>query len=209
MIPQHAITNFNPYTIGNLITAAGQTVNGLGSAAGIALYTTLPVSTALVQKQADDLQKVQDKPEYHGKGADSDAARLTLETSLHDNGVYVNIIAKGDLVKLAISGYPISQAHHPVGPLAKGVLHVSQADQSGAFTFEITGIHHEKGFIICYTEATNTETDPAKWSWHWTAKSTGTLSQLKGSVKYKLSAVGVGTDPTLTFSDMVTGTTKD
>ncbi len=171
-------------------------------------FAGLPVSGATVTSQANAYIIILAKPIYSTKTADLAASRTILETSLRSNGLFVNTVANGDEVLLAKSGYPVT--HPPVhhGALAKGTLTANSTDNNGEFSFEIDGVLHAKGYMLCYTLSTNPETDPLKWSWQWCPKNKGLLSGLDKSAKYKLMATGVGVDPSLSFSDKIERTTQ-
>ena len=202
----HAITDFSRLTedeIGPTFTIIKNqlTLNA-------ATFPALPVAMIVFGPQIVAYTDILGKDEYAGKAADLAAARLTVETSARKNGIYVNGIANGDLVILEKSGYPLAKPHVPVGPLAKSTLKVNSTENPGEFAFDIEGVTHERGFLLCYTENTDTEPNPALWKWHWSATKRGLLSGIASSTKYKLVSVGLGTDPALSFSDVIVRTTQ-
>src|SRR5258706_15717373 len=68
-------------------------------------FPALPVAAATINTQSGAYTTILGTPDYAGKTADLAAARLTLETSLRKDGLYVNSVANGDAVILAKSGY--------------------------------------------------------------------------------------------------------
>jgi hypothetical protein len=171
-------------------------------------FPDLPVAAATLATQGSNYTTILGRPDDATKTADLRAARTIVETSLKDNGVYINIVAKGDAVILAKSGYPISKPHQPIGPLEKSNLKMSSTDNAGEFSYEIEGVKNADGFLICLTLASNTETNPHKWQWVWCPKTRGIISGLESSKRYKAVSVGVGTDPQLNFSDPIERTTQ-
>jgi hypothetical protein len=203
---QQAIIDFSTYTEAALpvttdVIAAELTLNA-------ATFPGLPVTGAALQLQNNTYRTILGKPDYAGKAADLGAARLVLETSLRSDGVLVNTIAKGDLVILQKSGYPLSKTPQPIGPLPKSTLELTPTNNKGEFTFKIKGVKQASGYIICITPLVNGEADPHKWQWFWCPKSKGTISNLDGSTRYKAVSVAVGSDPQLTFSDQIERTTQ-
>jgi len=202
----HAITDLSPLKEDELgptctIMKNQITLNAL-------TFPALPVTMVLFGPQITAYTDILGKDDYAGKAADLALARTTLETSVRKNGIYVNGVANGDATILAKSGYPLAKPHAPVGPLPKSTLKAKSTDNPGEFEFDIEGVTHALGFLVCYTLVTNTEADPKKWAWHWTSKSKGLLSGLDSSAKYKIASVGLGTDPSLSVSDVIVRTTQ-
>ena len=201
-----AIIDFTGYKVDDIAPTAVIIGNSLTTNAGDFPLLTVPGAT--IKTQAGDYTTILGKPDYAGKTADLAASRKILEKSLHDDGVIVNTRANGDAVLLAKSGYPLTHPAAPHGPLAKGILTGGPTTNNGELSFEISGIKHAKGYIICFTLSSNDEPDPRKWDWQWSPTATGIIKGLLGSTKYKMSAVGLGTDPSLNFSDKIERTTQ-
>ncbi|MEP7168749.1 MAG: hypothetical protein ABI855_05210 [Bacteroidota bacterium] len=185
-----------------LIITNSLTTNGL-------VFPALPVHTGDVVTQNVNYTTILGEPDYHGKAADLAAARLVLETSLKDNGNYINnTVAKGNLVICEQSGYPLAKQKQPVGPLPKSTLKIKSTDNPGEFEYDIEGVENADGFLICLVLATSTESNPHKWEWYWSSKTKGIIRGLESSKRYKAVSVGLGTDPLLTFSDPIERTTQ-
>jgi hypothetical protein len=70
--------------------------------------------------------------------AAKNAARLTLEANLSDLGNYVNLVAKGDVVKLDSTGFKLSKLPQPVGILeAPSFLNVTYGNNPSEVNIEI------------------------------------------------------------------------
>lgn len=202
------ITNFSGYNDEDLATPVGIIGNSLTTNAGA--FATLPVSGAAILTLLGKFTDILGMPVYPNKTEDGNAARVNLEKALKLDGDNVNTTADGDEVILGLSGFPLAQPHVPVGPLAKGTFNAFTNKESnpGELDYEIKGVLHAKGYLVCYTLFTNAEADPRKWTWFWSPTSKGTLTGLDSSAKYKLRSVGLGTDPTLTFTDQIERTTQ-
>lgn len=203
---QKAIIDFSDYQEDELEPTVNIIISSLTTNALV--FPALPVVVLTLTNQLGAYTLILGKPEYHGKAADLSAARLILEASLSDNGNYVNQVAKGDPIKLAKSGYPLTKLRQPIGPLPKTIIKVRSTDNGGEFHYEIDGVNNADGFLICFTKVTNIETNPHKWQWQWCPKTRGLISGLETSTRYKLVSVAVGTDPLLTFSDPIERTTQ-
>lgn len=201
------ITDFSGYTETELGPATTEITNSLTDNASD--FPDLPVPTATVITQNVAYMTILGKPDYHGKSGDLSAARTALETSLKDNGNYINNdVAKGDLVLCQKSGYPLAKTPQPKGPFPKTILKLMPTENPGEFEFEIFGVKDADGYLLCVVLATSTETNPHKWEWRWSSKSKGTINGLLSSTRYKAVSVAVGTDPLLTFSDPIERTTQ-
>lgn len=203
---QKAIINFRSYQEEELEPVTTIIINQMTTNA--LSFPALPVAVATMTTQIGAYSTILGKPEYAGKSADLAAARDIVEESLSSNGTYVNQVAKGNPVLLAKSGYPLTRIPQPVGPLPKTTLKAKSTDNEGEFEYEIEGVTNADGYIIAFTRASNTETNPHKWQWHWSPKTKGLIQGQESSARYKLISVAVGTDPNLTFSDPIERTTQ-
>ena len=204
MHKQNANIDFTGFTETEIVPAARQIQNEMTT--NIILYPTPPVAIVLTLKgQIDAYEVILGKPIYDTKTADLHASRKTLNTSLHDNGLYVNGIAKGDLVKLGQSGYPISQLISPVGDLpAPASIKVSNGG-SLSFKLDIATVDHAVGYLIALTPVTNTETDPNLWRIVWSSRHSRTIGGNTHGTEYKFAACAVGTTDNLSW--LTSGTT--
>ncbi len=201
-----AIVDFSHYKEKEIGKVAGIIGNSLTTNAGD--FPGLTFTGAQILSKTADYMAILGKPIYASRTADLANERKIMEDALHTNGMVVNTVANGDEVLLAKSGYPVT--HPPVhhGALEKGRLTAKPTENAGEIEFEIEGVLHAKGYLVCYTLSSDTETDPHNWKWLWSPKSKGILSGLNYSAEYKLAATGLGTDPSVSFSDIIKRTTQ-
>lgn len=104
-----AVIDFTPYTAAEL-TPVGQTIHD-AMAANAASFPSPSISPAALQTL---LTTYGQKLAARASNATADVlaynlARRVLEAALHDQGVYVNFIAKGDAMLVEKSGFPSYQ----------------------------------------------------------------------------------------------------
>ena len=82
---------------------------------------------------------------------------------------------------------------------------MSTMSVTGELEFAISNLR-VKGikYGIMYTEASNIETNPAKWTFFYSGGRVGTISGLKSKTDYNFVSFGMGTETTLVYSDPVT-----
>ena len=122
-----AVIDFTPYTAAEL-TPVGQTIHDvIGANAGTfpALPITLPALQTLITTHGQKLAA-------RASRASADVlafnlARHDLEAALHDLGVYVNFIAKGNAVTVEKSGFP---SYHFGGSATPGLSPIPGAPQN-------------------------------------------------------------------------------
>lgn len=164
-----------------------------------ALYNNPPVPLPVVKGHLDAYELILNKPIYDTRTADLRAARLLVNSDLHDNGVYVNTIAIGDLVKLGKSGYPLTDLHSPVGDLdAPESVEFRNGESPLTFEFDIAKVDKADGYLIAFTPITNTDPDPNNWSTRYSKKHTRTVgTTLVHGTEYKAAACAVGSSNNL------------
>jgi hypothetical protein len=213
MHPQHANTDFSQFSESEFDEICGIIKNQL--TANAADFPDLIVTMITFGTHLTTYRTIADSDIYPEKTADLRAARLVLENDLKLNGVYVNQVAAGNLVLLEKSGYPISKLHEPVGALAKGGFK-KVTSIPGGFEIELVKVEHAVAYIICVMITDELAIDGTRgvvnlmgtWPWFSTTKTKLTIKNLKFSKKYSLAVVAIGTDPTLTFSDVIERTTQ-
>jgi hypothetical protein len=126
--------------------------------------------------------------------AAKNAARLTLEANLSDLGNYVNLVAKGDVVKLDSTGFKLSKLPQPVGILeAPSFLNVTYGNNPGEVNIEIDFVERASGYIVLYIPSPAPE-DNNEWYSQLFSKSKGTLTHLKRECKYDFKAAAVSSE---------------
>lgn len=203
MQKQKAIIDFTGYKEDVIDTVARKIQNEMTTNA--ATYPAPPVGIPALKGQIDNYELILAKPVYDTRTADLGAARVVINKSLHDNGVYVNTVSNGDLVKLGQSGYPISKSHTPVGDLpAPSSVKVKNAG-SLSFSFEIATVEHAVGYMVALTPVSNTEADPNLWRIIWSSRHTRTVGGNTRGTEYKFAVCAAGTTDNLNW--LVSGNT--
>jgi hypothetical protein len=126
--------------------------------------------------------------------AAKNAARLTLGANLSDLGNYVNLVAKGDVVKLDSTGFTLSKLPQSVGILdAPAFLNITYGNNPGEVIIEIFFVERASGYIVLYTPSPASE-DNNEWYSKLFSKSKGTLTHLKRECKYDFKAAAVSAE---------------
>jgi hypothetical protein len=170
-----------------------------------ATFPDIPVGIPVLKGQLDNYELIKSAPVYPNKTEDLGAARLLINTTLHDNGIYVNTVAKGDLVKLGLSGYPISKLPGPVGDLPAPVSVEIKNAGPLSFLFNIDTVEHAVGYLIALTPVTNPELDPNLWRIVWSSRHTRTVGGNERGKEYKFAVCAVGTTDNINW--LTSGTT--
>lgn len=209
MHSQSAITDFTYITQDKFSAAVHKTITEMALHAGTYPSPPVVLDPPSTPGTLSSLLKVWDdtlaKPIYEAQTGDLKNARATVQTAVTANGKYVNTIAKGDVAKLAESGFPVSKLHAPVGDLAApNSVKVEKGDAHLTFYFNIETVEHARGYLIAYTPAANTETDPNNWTIRWAPSHTITLAGFVADTKYKFAACAAGSSKNLFFTHATT-----
>lgn len=129
-----ATTNFSDYAESDLIPTSRAIFNTMTTNA--AVFGTLPVTLASLDTLIDDYDAKLSAKESRSKTdiIAFNEAREELEEALSQLGGHVNIVAKGDPVKVGQSGFPSYNTEHPAKegpPLAPQNLRVKHGVVSG------------------------------------------------------------------------------
>lgn len=191
MQKQHANTDFSHVSQANFSKDTRLTVTELGL--NPLVYPNPPVPLSTLAGQIDNWDGILNRPDYPGKADDLKNIRTIIEGFIKENGIYVNSIAKGDLAKLAKSGYPLSKAHTPVGDLLPpDSVDITNGTAPGSFDIDIAIVDNAWGYLFAFTPASNTEKDPNLWTIKWSAKHTNTFGGFISGTQYKFAACAVG-----------------
>jgi hypothetical protein len=173
-----------------------------------AIFPALPIALLALSGLITTYRNILMGPYYEGKTGDLLNARTALEAALKKIGMYVNEVANGDLAKLEKSGFPISKVPTPVGPLAKAQIKNVNSISKG-FEVDLEKIPSAESYLVLTTPAgAPAPADYRDWQWHFFHKTKGTIQNLNPSTNYKMVAVALGNNPSLTFSDPVERTTQ-
>lgn len=129
--------------------------------------------------------------------------RLILENILQKLALYVQTISEGDEEIIASAGFDLHKEASPIGPLeqAEG-LHVEQDSNSGVVHVSCNVVEHASNYEFQYAEA---PLQPQSvWMHNVTSKHQVTLNGLNPGQIYLFRVAGFGTDPTRTWSEILT-----
>ncbi len=137
------------------------------------------------------------------KTALKDAKRAVLETLLKQLGAYVQANCKNDLSILLSSGYSAAKPSAPVGQLAKPTnVIVENGPNIGTMKVSLDKITGARSYLFEYTTA------PLVPSPLWTVKAatarTYLIAGLTSGQQYAFRVAGVGADPVVVYSDVIT-----
>ena len=142
---------------------------------------------------------------YAGKTGDTATARLNVQKAITKDGNWLNDFCQGDLGLLQKTGYPLQKAGEAQGVLDATVITLAPGLQTMDFYISVVKGGNLK-YGVMYTKAANTETNPAKWTFHYAGHRDGTITGLNSKEDYKFVSFAMGTVTTLTYSDPVIGT---
>ncbi|MFZ4798600.1 MAG: fibronectin type III domain-containing protein [Bacteroidia bacterium] len=129
--------------------------------------------------------------------------RSVLEDLLHRLGLYVELTANGDEAILFSSGFDLQKEKAAVGVLPKPEnLKVSMGANPGTIKLVVNSIANANSYVFEYTLAP--VTNDSKWIILPISKANIEITGLVSGQQYAFKVSGVGTNPTLVFSDIVT-----
>ncbi len=200
MHKQHANTDFSAVKQGGFSEAARLTFTKLTLNALV--FPNLPVTLTALGDQLDLWDLTYGKPYYDAQAGELGNIRTDIETSLKENGVYVNSIAKGDIAALQKSGYPISKLHTPVGDLLPPAsVVITNGTAPASFDIDIAKVEHAVGYLVGFTPVTNTVNDPNLWTIRWSKTHTNTFTGFVTGTQYKFAACGVAASNTIYWTN--------
>ena len=142
--------------------------------------------------------------DYTGKTADETAGRNKIKKSVTKNGNWLNSFCNGDLALLTKSGYPLQKESEAQGVLPQTKLSVVSEVGSGIMDFfieNLKGYQHVRYGII-YTAASNTEPNPALWTFYYASQKDGSISGFTIGQVYKFVSFGMGTEKEIVYSEI-------
>ena len=129
-------------------------------------------------------------------------ARVSLESLLHNLGLYVQLNSKDDEAIMLSSGFDLSKTPTPIGVLPKPAnFSTGKNINKGSIDLSLNAIKGAKSYQYEYTDAPVTATSV----WHVvTDTSTAiTISSLISGKEYSCRVAGIGSDPTRVYSDVI------
>lgn len=143
-----------------------------------------------------------------GSGGKLDTAvkeqkRTVLENLLTNLGLYVQANGKNDESILLSSGYDLQKQRTPVGMLAKPEnIKVMPGRSTGSLKVSINSIPGADSYLFNYTEMPLLAN--SNWQLMPSSKATVLINGLESGKQYAFKVAGVGSNPDLVFSDIVT-----
>ena len=135
--------------------------------------------------------------------ASKNVARVALLNAYRALGSVVEVKSNHDLAVLLSSGYEARKAPTPAGRLAKPKdLKVILTDKPGSVKLSISKIENAGSYMFQY--ALSPVADETQWKTLTGTSRSKTIDGLEAGKSYTFRVAGVGSDPTIVFSDTVT-----
>ena len=126
--------------------------------------------------------------------ADKNAKRLILEENLAELADYVNDTAKGELVMLEGSGFPLTKIPEPVGILLPPEpFEVSEGENPGEVKIKINVDKKATDYIVLFAQDPPPAND-AEWQSKTFSKATGLITGLESGKKYVFKAAATSAE---------------
>lgn len=147
---------------------------------------TLIVFQTSITDYSDALIKAKDGTKQDT--AEKNSKRKALEENLSILGDYVNDTAKGDVVKLEGSGFPLTKVPEPVGILPPPEsFDVTVCKNPGDVKIKISVVKRASGYIVLFAKVPPPVND-AEWQSKTFSMSRGLITGLESGKKYVLKA---------------------
>ena len=132
-----------------------------------------------------------------------DQKRQKLELLLKQLGAYVQANCKNDLAILLGSGFSANKPNAPIGMLPKPInFKVENGPNSGTLKLSLDKITGANSYLFEFTPAPITAT--SSWAVKVGTARTYIIESLTSGQQYAFRVAGVGADPTIVYSDVIT-----
>ncbi len=196
-------TSFGKYADADLATKAQHIVTSL---TGNAAYPTPVPALTAVQTATDNFTTALANMGDGGKQTTliKNQARQTLEQLLNQLALYVQMQGGSNAITLQSSGYDLQKGHTtPVGILSKpGNVKIVPGPVPGSVKVSFDAIYGANTYLFQYAETP--VTDATVWEDLYDGKCTKIISELTSGKQYAFTVAGIGTDPTIVYSDVIT-----
>ena len=136
--------------------------------------------------------------------AQKNAVRAEVESQLAAIAFKVQTISQGDELVILSSGYKVKRKSEHVGMLDKPEnVKAVPGKRDGTIDVSCNVVKNARMYIIQYT--LSPVTPDSVWLWFLSTKRKATIEKLLAFQNYCLKMAGVGTDPHLIWSEIVTG----
>ncbi len=129
-------------------------------------------------------------------------ARVTLIAILNQLALYVSMNGNNDETILLSSGFSLRKQRTPVGVLPKPANFKAEPAYNGAVRLSNDKISGADGYTYSYTPAPVTEA--SIWTIINSTKAKLVISNLTSGTQYAFRVAGIGANPTIVYSDVVT-----
>ena len=196
-------TAFGELDEGTLSDDSQKIINNL--TANATLFAGIPLDATAIAALRTTFNDKRLANYYPGQAAEVGEARSSLETALSKDGNWLNSNFGGDEGALRKSGFPLHKANEAQGTLPQTTLKMIPVSNARQLDYKISNLKiRDVHYGIMYTEASNTDTNPANWKFHYAAGRKGTIKGRKSKVDYKFVSFGMGTEAQLVYSEPVT-----
>lgn len=128
--------------------------------------------------------------------------RASLIALLNQLALYVQMNCNNDEIIALSSGYSIGKTKQPFGVLAKAENFKATPLHNGAIKLSNKKIAGADSYIYEYTTAPVTET--STWTTVNSTKAKTVISNLTSGTCYAVRVAGIGANPTIVYSDIIT-----
>jgi len=196
-------TSFGRYSDGSLAEKAQHIINSMD---GNAAYPTPVPAITDIQSLVDSYVTALANLGNTGKQGTliKDQFRESLEELLNTLALYVQATGGSNIVTLQSSGYDLQKGKSgPIGVLAKPTnFGIEPGPTSGSVKGSLDAIDGANTYLFQYAEApVNSSTI---WQNVYSSKSSHIITGLTSGKEYAFRVCGIGTNPTLVFSDVIT-----
>ena len=196
-------TSFGRYSDGGLAEKAQHIINSMD---GNAAYPTPVPAITDIQSLVDSYVTALANLGNTGKQGTliKDQFRESLEELLNTLALYVQATGGSNIATLQSSGYDLQKGKGgPIGVLAKPAnIKVVPGPVPGSIKFSLDTIVGANTYLYQYAETpVNGNTI---WQSVYSSKSSYVIDDLTSGKEYAFRVCGIGTDPTLVFSDVIT-----
>lgn len=195
-------TGFGRYTDSELAEKAQHIVNSL---TGNAAYPTPAPTLATVQSAVDLFTTALANQASMGKQGTliKNQRRQELEQLLNTLALYVQTQGGSDMVTLQSSGYDLQKGKGtPIGILPKpSNVKVEPGPNPGSVKISLDAIEGANTYLYQYSDTPANGT--TVWQNVYGSKSTYLIDSLNSGKQYAFRVCGIGTDPTLVYSDVI------
>ena len=126
--------------------------------------------------------------------------RLVLIDLLNRLALYVTTTGES-LAEWESSGFSLTSLPQPVGVLAKAQNFTVKPFQAGSINLSLNKIDGADGYCFQYTQVVAGE--PLAWESVQSTKTRITISSLSSGTQYAFRVYGIGSNPTIVYSDQV------